>query len=167
MNPNLNRVYISGRDSGNITTLDGNDGWHKIDAQSIQVGGRDVCTPYELAFNPGNNKLYVACGRQGVDTALVYNASAGGLTQLARRLIEYGGGDAGGGVVVNPATRNVFFTNSRDNSVSVLSGDTDAVIATIPVGSNPFGIGVDPGTGRVFVVNRTSNNVSVFQDPSD
>ena len=44
------------------------------------------------------------------------------------------------------------------------AGSTDRVIATVPVGGNPFGAGVDPGTGRVFVANRNSGDVSVFED---
>lgn len=166
LNPNLNRIYISGRDSGTIVSLDGNNDWRPISGQSIRAGGASPCTPYELAFNPGNNKLYAACAHGGVDTALVYHATMDGLTLIGRLAIGAGGADGGGGVVVNTSTHNTFFTNSLDNTVSVVSGAANAVIATVPVGSNPFGVGVDPNTGRVFVGNRGSNNVSVFQDPA-
>ena len=167
VNPNLNRVYVSGRDSRTITTLDGANGWQTIKTQSITTdGGSGSCSPYELAFNPVNNKLYAACAQGGVDTALVYNVTANGLTLLARLPIGAGGTDGGGGVVVNAVTGHAFFTNSLANTVSVISGATDTIIATAPVGNNPFGIGVDSVTGRVFVGNRGSNSISVFQDPA-
>ncbi len=167
VNPNLNRVYVGGRDSRTITTLDGNNGWQPIAAQAITTDGPEGhCSPYDLAYNPVNHKLYAACAHEGVDTALVYDASANGLTLLARLAIGAGGGDGGGGVVVNPFTGSAFFTNSLANTVSVISGETDTVIATLPVGNNPFGIGVDSATGRVFVGNRGSNSVSVFLDPA-
>lgn len=167
VNPDLNRAYVSGRDSHTITTLDGNTGWQPIASQTISTDGPSgACSPYELAYNPANHKLYVACAYNGVDTALVYDAGANGLVLRARVAIGAGGADGGGGVVVNPTTGSAFFTNSLANTVSVISGDTDAVIATAPVGSNPFGIGVDAATGRVFVGNRDGNSVTVFLDPA-
>src|SRR5262249_10243894 len=36
------------------------------------------------------------------------------------------------------------------------------VVATIPVGSQPFGVAVNPTTNRVYVANMSSNNVSVI-----
>ena len=41
---------------------------------------------------------------------------------------------------------------------------TDAVIATVPVGTFPGGVGVNPTTERVYVANEGSNSVSVIQD---
>ena len=96
----------------------------------------------------------------------IYRAASGGLSRLAFLAIGDGGEDGGGGVAVNATTGNVFFTNSWADTVSVISGSTDRVIATLPVGGNPFGAGVDPGTGRVFTANRNSGDVSVFKDPS-
>jgi YVTN family beta-propeller protein len=65
---------------------------------------------------------------------------------------------------VNTATGNVFFTNSRANTVSVVGGAVDRVIATAPAGSNPYGAAADPGTKRVFIGNRDSHNVTILSD---
>ena len=35
-------------------------------------------------------------------------------------------------------------------------------IASIPVGTNPFGVGVNAATNRVYVANQSSDNVSVI-----
>ena len=37
-----------------------------------------------------------------------------------------------------------------------------SVIATIPVGKNPFGVAINPTNGLVYVANAISNTVSVI-----
>lgn len=164
-NPSLNRVYISNRDSGTVTTLDGNNGYRVIEGQTVQPCGGTGSSPYAMDFNPNNNKLYIACSPfHNVDSAAIYAASASGLTRLALVAIGDGGEAGGGGVVVDTATGNAFFTNSRADTVSVIGGAVDRVIATVPVGSNPYGVAADPGTKRIFVGNRDSHDVTALSD---
>jgi YVTN family beta-propeller protein len=165
VNPNLNRVYVASRDSGNIVTLDGTDNYRILDSQTVKPCGGAGSAPFSIEFNPLNDKLYVACSPfHNVDSAAIYQVGGVGMWRRAFIAIGEGGDDAGGGVVVNPTTLNVFFTNSLANSVSVVSGMSDQVIATEPVGLDPFGIAVDGSTGQVFVGNRASNNLNVFPD---
>src|SRR5438132_14037951 len=58
------------------------------------------------------------------------------------------------GVAVNPLTNRIYVANSDDNTVSVIDGSTNTVIATILVGSHPVGVGVNPLTDRVFVADN-------------
>jgi YVTN family beta-propeller protein len=165
VDPNTNLVYVSNRDSGTVTTLDGNHGYQVVASRTIQPCGGAGAAPYGLAFNPLNSKLYIACSPfHNVNRAAVYRANAVGMTRLAFLPIGDGGDDGGGGVAVDGATSNVFFTNSAANTVSVISGSTDTVIATLPTGLSPFGVAVDAVTRRAFVVNRDSNDLSVFFD---
>jgi YVTN family beta-propeller protein len=165
VNPNANLVYVSNRDSGWVTTLDGNNGYAVLSGRTIAPCGGAGASPYGLGFNPLNSKLYVACSPfHSVNRAAVYRANAAGMTRLAFLSIGDGGDDGGGGVAVDGATSNVFFTNSAANTVSVVSGTTDTVIATLPTGRSPFGTAVDAVTRRVFIVNRDSNDLSVFFD---
>ena len=167
VNSDLNRVYVSNRDSGSVTTLDGANGFQVIGSQTIVPCGAQGSSPYGLGFNPRNDKLYIACAPERVvNGAAIYSAGPGGLARRAYLMIGEGGADGGGGVAVNTATDNVFITNSAANTVSVIGGASNLVIDTIPVGLNPFGAGVDPGTGRVFVANRGSGSLSVFKDPA-
>jgi YVTN family beta-propeller protein len=164
VNPNLNRVYVSNRDSGSVVTLDGNNGYYVIGEQKIMPCG-DRGSPYSLHFNPVNNKLYIACSPAGdVNQAAVYQSAASGLTRLATVDIGSGGRDGGGGIAVDTATGNAFFTNSVSNTVSVIGGNSNTLKATVPVGANPFGAAADPVTKRVFVGNRNSNNLTVIPD---
>jgi YVTN family beta-propeller protein len=165
VDPSANLVYVSNRDSGTVTTLDGNHGYQVVASRTIQPCGGPGASPYGLAFNPSNEKLYIACSPfHSVNRAAVYRAYAVGLTRLAFLPIGDGGDDGGGGVAVDEATSNVFFTNSAANTVSVISGTTDTVIATLPTGLSPFGAAADPVTQRVFVVNRDSNDITAIWD---
>lgn len=162
LNTNLNRVYISTRDSGTVTTLDGNAPYSVLGTRAACSGAGS--SPYGMDFNPNNNRLYIACSpNNNVNTAAVYAASAGGLAPLAFVPIGMGGADGGGGVAVNTTTNHVVFTNSVANSASVV-GTNNTVLATFATGLNPFGADVDAGTGSVYVVNRDSNNLTVFTD---
>jgi DNA-binding beta-propeller fold protein YncE len=38
------------------------------------------------------------------------------------------------------------------------------VIATIPVGDEPFGLAVNPNTGYVAVVNQSSNDITILRN---
>ncbi len=54
-------------------------------------------------------------------------------------------------VGVNPATNRIYVSNSDNDSISVIDGAQDKVIATIPVGDHPVGVGVNPATNRIYV----------------
>ena len=55
-------------------------------------------------------------------------------------------------------------TNSEENSISVISGLSNTVIATAPVGQHPFRAAIKPGTKQVFIQNGISNDVYVLLD---
>jgi YVTN family beta-propeller protein len=58
--------------------------------------------------------------------------------------------------------QNAYITNSGDNTVSVIDTASNTVIATIPVGRNPFGVAVTPDGAKIYITNRGS-----FQEFSD
>ena len=55
-----------------------------------------------------------------------------------------------------------YVTNEDDNNVSVINTITNAVIATIPVGTQPRAAAVSPDGTRVYITNIGSGNVSVI-----
>ncbi|MDP1699020.1 MAG: beta-propeller fold lactonase family protein [Xanthomonadaceae bacterium] len=67
---------------------------------------------------------------------------------------------------VTPATGQsgpfAYITNRRSNTVSVIDTASNAVVATIPVGSNPRGVAVNPGGGFAYVTNVDSNTVTAI-----
>jgi YVTN family beta-propeller protein len=74
----------------------------------------------------------------------------------AQKLLQYVAMDSPIAVAVNPVTNMVYAANYTGNTVGVLDGNTNAVIATIPVGSGPFALAVNPVTNLVYVSNSGS-----------
>jgi len=163
INPDLNRAYVTTRDSGTITSFDGNNGFAQLGGQTIPACAEPKSSPYGMDFDPVQNRLYVACAvEDNVDRAAIYLATENGLARQAQVMLGNGGPNGGGGVAANPATGHVFFTNSLAGTVSIVSGNN--VIATLQVGNDPFGATVAPSTGQVFVGNRGANTLYVWLD---
>ncbi len=55
-----------------------------------------------------------------------------------------------------------FIANSGSNDVSVFNTGSKSVVATIPVGRNPFGAAVSPNGQTVYITNKDDNTVSVI-----
>ena len=60
-----------------------------------------------------------------------------------------------------------YITNFSSNTVSILDTASNTVVATVPVGSNPYGVAVTPDGARVYVTNVSSNKVSVIATASN
>jgi YVTN family beta-propeller protein len=65
-------------------------------------------------------------------------------------------------VAVTPDGSKVYVANWASNNVSAIDTATNKVIATIAVGSEPFGVAVTPDGCKVYVANGASSNVSVI-----
>ena len=133
---------------------------------TIKVGNM----PFGAAADPATGAVYVSntfgTGRiKNEGTVSVLNGSAGQLTGTVP--VQ----SAPFGVAVNPRTDTIYVANAngksaagnpRHGSVSVISGQTGQVTATIRAGDLPFGVAVDPVTDRVYVTNSNGNSVSVI-----
>jgi YVTN family beta-propeller protein len=56
----------------------------------------------------------------------------------------------------------LYVANYSSNNVSVIDINSNTVIATIPVGSNPYAVAVNPAEARAYVANGGDNAVSVI-----
>ncbi len=94
------------------------------------------------------------CGLAGVAAMAASDASAA----VSPEPVGISVGTSPLSVAADPTTNMIYVANSnsfltRQGSVSVIDGapyiggqpNTGKVVATIPVGRNPWGIGVDPG----------------------
>ena len=59
-------------------------------------------------------------------------------------------------------TAYAYAPNWGSNTVSVINATTNQVAATIPVGTNPYGVSVNPDGSKVYVTNYGSNIVSII-----
>ena len=58
-------------------------------------------------------------------------------------------------------------TNFLGDTVSVISGKTNTVVATIPGGGAPIKVAADPRTNTVYVANGGGDTVSVINGQTD
>src|SRR5580704_5844937 len=67
------------------------------------------------------------------------------------------------GLMIQPAEAAPFayVANDVSGTVSVFDTATNIVVATIPVGSDPFAVGITPDGRHAYVANVSSNSVSV------
>jgi YVTN family beta-propeller protein len=66
------------------------------------------------------------------------------------------------GIAVNPSTNRIYTANEANNTVSVIDGATNSIVATVSVGSGPCGVAVNPNTNRIYTANHWSDTVSVI-----
>ena len=55
-----------------------------------------------------------------------------------------------------------YITNAGAGNVSVIDVATNAIAATVPLGTNPASVSVSPDGSRVYISNQGGNNVSVL-----
>ena len=56
-----------------------------------------------------------------------------------------------------------YLTNFDDGTVSVIDTASNTIVATVNVGSGPYGVAVSPDGAEVYVANSGSDNVSVIE----
>ena len=137
-------------------------------------------TPMKEISDPAY--VTVEYGPQGVgsnpNTGMVYVADPGSnhvsvIDSLSNTVIgTITVGNQPWGIAVNPLTNcvgapsvcwgTVYVTNYGSNTVTVINGSNNAVIATIPVGMQPEGIAVNPSLGVAYVADSGSDAVSVL-----
>jgi YVTN family beta-propeller protein len=70
------------------------------------------------------------------------------------------------GVAYDPSNGYIYVTNYGSDTVSVINGATNTVIATISVGIEPAGVAYDPSNGYIYVTNYGSDTVSIISAPA-
>jgi YVTN family beta-propeller protein len=60
------------------------------------------------------------------------------------------------------ANPSAYVTNQGNNTVSVISTNNNAVVATIPVGAFPTGVAITPDGTHAYVTNFKDSTVSVI-----
>ena len=60
-----------------------------------------------------------------------------------------------------------YVTNGFSNNVSVINTASNSVVATVTVGSVPYGVAITPDGSFAYVANQGSDNVSVINTASN
>jgi YVTN family beta-propeller protein len=163
--PDGSRVYVTNQ-AGNVNVI--STSTNTIVA-TISAGLGPF--PFGIAISPDGTRAYITSQPGGqslanptalsvIDTnptSPTFNQVIG-IAQVGRKSFA---------AVVTPNGERVYVSNLADNTVSVISASTLAVVATIPVGVSPRGIAVSPDGSKVFVANRDSGSLSVISTASN
>ncbi len=164
-----NRIIVSNRDGGNVRVIYRTEfGQWMNDGQNFTASDRRV--PFEVEYNPTNQKLYMLYVINMDWYVDIWEVRADDwFWKVGTVSVGNSGGakDAnvgGTGLAVDTATGNVFVANSKDNTVSVISGSSNQVTATLATGADPFHITINPITRMVYVALRNVNRLAYFVD---
>jgi len=146
--PLTGKVFVS---NGSDNVIDVINAYTNTVTGTIALAGQ---TPWGLAINPVNNRLYVTLGNNEVDIINPHTATILDTVTV---------GSDNFNVAVNWITGNVYVPNSLFGpSTTAVLGAGGTVLAQVPVGDTPNGVDVDPVTNLAFVANSAFNSVTVI-----
>jgi YVTN family beta-propeller protein len=70
-------------------------------------------------------------------------------------------------LAVNSTTNRIYVSNTISNTISVIDGGSNTVIATVPLSVSPDGIVVNPTTNMVYVAAPLTGDVVVIDGSSN
>jgi YVTN family beta-propeller protein len=144
VNTATNRVYVVNHGDGTMTVIDGatNQVIATVDANFLARA---------VAVDEAANRIYV----EGMSSVLVID---GGTNQVVDSIVLDG---FNWGMALNPDTDRIYIA-SFDNGVSVIDVNSKAVVATVPVGTEPEALAVNTATNHIIVPNGGSDDVSII-----
>jgi YVTN family beta-propeller protein len=174
INKITNTIYVSNQDDNTLSVIDGatcnssNTSGCSQPQPTTPVGD----FPQQVVVDETNNTIYVVNRDNGtvsvINGAHCNGTDTSGCNQSWPTLTV---GNSPQALGLNPDNHTVYVTNTNDNTVSVIDGNTcngtnssgcGQTPPIISVGAAPRAIGVDAGTNTVFVGNRDDMTVSVI-----
>ncbi len=65
-------------------------------------------------------------------------------------------------VAIDSVSHRVYVANNHSDTVTVIDGVSNSVIATVKTGSGPYAVAVDSATNRAFVTNLVGDSLTVI-----
>jgi len=109
--------------------------------------------PWQLAFDPGTQTAYVTVSEGA--SIIAFDVS-----RNVKKAIGLGGGQNPGGIDVDPLTHHVYVASS-DDTVAVVDGTRNTLLANVPVGAGSSSVAVNTETGIVYSADDKDKTVSV------
>lgn len=145
--------------------------WVSTGSSGVLDGTSNVATQLPATLGPVAsirvnkvlNRVYVSS-----KTGVLHVLDAATDAEIATLNIGTQGSDDGLGsnIAVNETTGRVFVTNFNNGTVTVVSGATNSIVATIPIGSGATSPAVNELTNRVYVSNLNDKTVSFIDGAS-
>ncbi|MFN8634512.1 MAG: hypothetical protein U0893_11700 [Chloroflexota bacterium] len=157
VNPVTHRAYVAadgGSGHWQIVVLD-------LTTNTLRATVSMSGSPSGVAVDPTTNRVYVSSYH--TNNVLILDGATD--TFRAETIPN---GPIGSGLAVNPVSHRLYGTHREAQAVLSVSDLTvgapteNAVVATLPVGSNAYFVTADPSSGRVYVA--AASSVTVIQD---
>jgi YVTN family beta-propeller protein len=123
-------------------------------AQSGAPRGR-LITCDAVAVNSHTHKVYAV--DEGAGRVIVTNERTG-----RQHAVKVGATPIS--LAINNRTNRIYVINTSDDSISVIDGARDAVVATVKIrrGSHPYVLAVNEATNKIYVATTYSDSVNVI-----
>ena len=142
-----NQTYLINYEAPQVTVFDGkekDDQFSKIEAPNHL---------WAMAVDPATKKIYaVSSGSAG---AIVIDSKS-----RATKIVKTG--EIPCAIAVDSVSGKVFVANYGGNTVTVIDGGNDSVLATVDVSANPQAIAVDSSNHKVYVASTRAGVVTVL-----
>jgi YVTN family beta-propeller protein len=148
VNPQTDRIYVAGSGfPGLVMVFDG-------DTNALVASIPEDFGVANTAVNFVLNRAYAT----DQDKVIVVDGATN------QEITRVPAGPFANGVDVNLLNNKVYVTNSSGGSVTIINGNTNQVLQTLPVPAVfPDGVAVDLANGLTYVTDADSNNVIVLK----
>ncbi len=147
-----NKVYVSDHGNPSVWEIDGKTNIYtrSFDKEGAYLLGLQVDTE--------RGKVYGTDGKDMEGNVLVFNSESGVL-EAAYKTWSY----CPMNIAVDKANNRIFVSQSNDNNITVLDGETGEIINKVYLGFNtsPIGLVYDEKNDLLYTANRASQEVAV------
>jgi YVTN family beta-propeller protein len=112
-----------------------------------------LTNPRAIVFNPGTGKVYAVDTDHGA--VHIYSDAS---KQMHRVPV----GAEPVSIAVNSANGRAYVANAGDGTLTILDGNSDAVVATVLIGSHPYSVAVNSSTGKVYVTHTFGDQLTIL-----
>jgi YVTN family beta-propeller protein len=126
-------------------------------AGSSSARGR-LITSMGVGVNPSTHKAYAVDEQNGTVEVMDSRSEMTRTVKVGANPIS---------LAIDRAANKIYVANTGSGNISVIDGDSDAVVKTIPGEAHPYAIAVNEVTGTVYVTNTYSNAVTVIDVHTD
>jgi YVTN family beta-propeller protein len=163
-------IFVANQGPGTVSVI--SDINNTVVATINLKGNPNYGGPTDIVYDSGKGEIFVNDYFSGVISIISDS------TNSVVATLSLGNTPAPSGLIYDSHKGEIFVTyddvtynesSNSSNFVSVISDDTNSVVATVPVGNIPYPLGLayDSGKGEIFVANLHFNSVSIISDSTN
>ncbi len=157
--PNTDQIFVADYGSAELSVIDDQGSLANTVVANVPVGD----APWGIALDTATGQLLVANANDNTLGFVTVSSNVADDVMTSTTLVGF----SPAGVTYDPNTDQIFVVDDGNNYVTVVSGSTQDVVASIPVGPGPISSVYDPASNAIIVTDDGANFVTVISDSSD